>query len=82
MVVHQSQFLVLLNDIAQFHLIALQELSACRHVEEYVFNHEVGTFGAHIRLLTFAFRCVNHNFCAKLCSFSPCAEFHLCDCRY
>ena len=53
-VIDQRQFLKLLNDVTQLHLVGFEELASCRHIEEDVLDHEVAARGTHVRFLTLA----------------------------
>ena len=62
LMIHQSQFLIFPNDIAQLYLIAFQKLSTSRHIKKDVSNHKIGTFRTHIHLLAFAFGGIDNDF--------------------
>ena len=78
-IVDQSQLLELLHDVAQFHLIGLEELATRRHIEEDVLDHEIASHGTHIRFLTLTLRRVNHQSGTQLGIMATGAQFHLGD---
>ena len=59
-IVDQRQFLKLLDNIAQFHLIGLEELAPCRDIKENVLDHEIAANGAGVGFLTLALRRIDH----------------------
>ena len=77
--VNQREALEFADDVAQLHLLAFEKLSASRHVEENVFNHEVAAFGAEVSLLRFAARSADAKASAYFGATAASAQFHLSD---
>ena len=82
LVVDKGQLLKFLDDIAQLHLVALEEFAASRHIEEEVLDHEIAAHWAHVRFLTLTLRGVDDQLGAQLGVTAACAQFHLGDGGY
>ena len=77
LVVYQGQALKLAHYGPQLHIVAFQELAACRDVEEEVPDHYVGTGRAYRRFLHLFMAAAVYHPCAECLAFLTGLEFHL-----
>ena len=81
-IVNQCQFLKLLDDIAQLHLIAFQELAPSRDIKEQILYHEIAAHRTHIGLLRLALRGIDNELSAQLVATCTGAKLDVRDSRY
>ena len=77
LIVDQRQLFELLDDIAQLHLIALEELATGRNVKKEVLDHEITARRAHVRFLTLTLRCIDDQAGTQLGILATGTQFHL-----
>ena len=74
---HQRDALELGHDVGEFGAVGLEELAACRHVEEEVLHQEIAAAGAGRRLLALHLRAGNQQAGAQLVLLAAGLQLHL-----
>ena len=75
--VHEHDAFQLGGDVGEFRLVGLQELTACRDIEEEVLDDEVGAYGTGRGLLRHHPRALEDEMCSQLAVGHARSQFHL-----